>query len=136
MFEFDEKIIELSKKALENAKAEFDAIDEITQFNQQKMLAAFINNNVSETMFSGTTGYGYSDRGREVLDRVFAEAVGAEDSIVRYNFTCGTHTLSVALFGVLRPGDTMLCVTGTPYDTIQPVIGIGEKKISGSLEDF
>ena len=136
MFEFDEKIVELSKKALENAKTEFDSIDEITEFNQQKMLAAFINNNVSESMFSGTTGYGYSDRGREVLDRVFAEAVGAEDSIVRYNFTCGTHTLSVALFGVLRPGDTMLCVTGTPYDTIQPVIGISEKKISGSLEDF
>lgn len=136
MFEFDEKIVELSKKALENVKAEFDLIDGITEFNQQKMLAAFINNNVSESMFSGTTGYGYSDRGREVLDRVFAEAVGAEDSIVRYNFTCGTHTLSVALFGVLRPGDTMLCVTGTPYDTIQPVIGINEKRISGSLEDF
>lgn len=136
MFEFDEKIVELSKKALENVKAEFDLIDGITEFNQQKMLAAFINNNVSESMFSGTTGYGYSDRGREVLDRVFADAVGAEDSIVRYNFTCGTHTLSVALFGVLRPGDTMLCVTGTPYDTIQPVIGINEKRISGSLEDF
>ena len=136
MFEFDEKIVELSKKALENVRAEFDSIDGITEFNQQKMLAAFINNNVSESMFSGTTGYGYSDRGREVLDRVFAEAVGAEDSIVRYNFTCGTHTLSVALFGVLRPGDTMLCVTGTPYDTIQPVIGINEKRISGSLEDF
>lgn len=136
MFEFDEKIVELSKKALENVKAEFDLIDGITEFNQQKMLATFINNNVSESMFSGTTGYGYSDRGREVLDRVFAEAVGAEDSIVRFNFTCGTHTLSVALFGVLRPGDTMLCVTGTPYDTIQPVIGINEKRISGSLEDF
>lgn len=136
MFEFDEKIIELSKKALKNTKAEFDVIDDITEFNQQKILAAFINNNVSESMFSGTTGYGYSDRGREVLDRVFAEAVGAEDSIVRYNFTCGTHTLSVALFGVLRPGDTMLCVSGIPYDTIQPVIGIGKKKISGSLEDF
>ena len=136
MFEFDEKIVELSKKSLENVKVEFDLIDGITEFNQQKMLAAFINNNVSESMFSGTTGYGYSDRGREALDRVFAEAVGAEDSIVRYNFTCGTHTLSVALFGVLRPGDTMLCVTGTPYDTIQPVIGINEKRISGSLEDF
>lgn len=136
MFEFDEKIVELSKKALKNTRAEFDVIDDITEFNQQKILAAFINNNVSESMFSGTTGYGYSDRGREALDRVFAEAVGAEDSIVRYNFTCGTHTLSVALFGVLRPGDTMLCVSGIPYDTIQPVIGIGKNKISGSLENF
>ena len=136
MFDFDSRIVELSKTALEKAKNEFNEIDEITEFNQRKMLAAFINNSVSESMFSGTTGYGYSDRGREALDRVFAEAVGAEDAIVRYNFTCGTHTLSVALFGVLRPGDTMLCVTGTPYDTIQPVIGISEKKISGSLEDF
>lgn len=136
MFEFDNRINELSKKALESAKAEFETIDEITEFNQKKMLGAFIKNNVSEVMFSGTTGYGYSDRGREVLDRVFAEAVGAQDAIVRHNFTCGTHTLSVALFGVLRPGDTMLCVTGIPYDTIQPVIGISEKKISGSLADF
>ncbi len=136
MFEFDNRINELSKKALESAKDEFETIDEITEFNQKKMLGAFIKNNVSEVMFSGTTGYGYSDRGREVLDRVFAEAVGAQDAIVRHNFTCGTHTLSVALFGVLRPGDTMLCVTGIPYDTIQPVIGISEKKISGSLADF
>lgn len=136
MFEFDNRINELSKKALESVKAEFETFDEITEFNQKKMLGAFIKNNVSEVMFSGTTGYGYSDRGREVLDRVFAEAVGAQDAIVRHNFTCGTHTLSVALFGVLRPGDTMLCVTGIPYDTIQPVIGISEKKISGSLADF
>ena len=127
MFDFDKKIYKYSAEALEAVKGEFEAIDRITEFNQQKMLEAFIDNNVCESMFSGTTGYGYSDRGRETIDRVFAQAVGAEDSLVRHNFTCGTHTLAVALFGVLRPGDTMLCVTGTPYDTIHPVIGLNGK---------
>ena len=137
MFDFDEKLLSLSKKALEKAEGEFKTIDEITEFNQQKMLKAFINNKVSESMFAESTGYGYSDRGREVIDLVFAEAVGAEDAVLRHNFTCGTHTLTVALFGVLRPGDTMLCVSGKPYDTIQPVIGIsGNSDNSGSLKDF
>ena len=90
-------------------------------------LEAFIKNKVSEAMFAATTGYGHSDWGRETLERVFADALDAEDALVRHNFTCGTHTLAVALFGVLRPGDTMLCVSGTPYDTIQPVIGITEE---------
>ena len=99
------------------------------------MLAAFIKNKVSESMFAGSTGYGYGDRGRDILDRVFADAVGAEDALVRHNFTCGTHTLAVALYGMLRPGDVMLCVTGTPYDTIHSVIGI-DGKGDGSLADL
>ena len=111
MFDFDSRIIELSKKATEIAKAQFENIDSITEYNQQKMLKAFINGGVSESCFTESTGYGYGDRGREIIDRVFAEAVGAEDSLVRHNFTCGTHTLAVALFGVLRPGDVMLSVT-------------------------
>ena len=101
------------------------------------MLRAFIDNHVSESMFTESTGYGYNDRGREVIDLVFSQAVGAEDAIVRHNFTCGTHTLTVALFGVLRPGDTMLSVTGRPYDTIQPVIGISKDGGDmGSLKDY
>ena len=112
MFDFDKRIIELSEKASEKAKAQFEKIDEITEYNQQKMLKAFIDGGVSESCFTESTGYGYGDRGREIIDRVFAEAVGAEDSIVRHNFTCGTHTLAVAFFGVLRPGDIMLSVTG------------------------
>ena len=137
MFDFDKRIIELSEKASEKAKAQFEKIDEITEYNQQKMLKAFINGGVSESCFTESTGYGYGDRGREIIDRVFAEAVGAEDSIVRHNFTCGTHTLAVALFGVLRPGDIMLSVTGRPYDTIHPVIGISESNENmGSLKDF
>lgn len=137
MFSFDKRVEELSVKALKKAKNEFEAIDEVTEYNQKKMLKAFIDNRVSESMFSESTGYGYNDRGREVIDLVFSQAVGAEDALVRHNFTCGTHTLTVALFGVLRPGDTMLSVTGTPYDTIQPVIGISQDgENMGSLKDY
>ena len=137
MFDFDSRIIELSKKATEIAKAQFENIDLVTEYNQQKMLKAFINGGVSESCFTESTGYGYGDRGREIIDKVFAEAVGAEDAIVRHNFTCGTHTLAVALFGVLRPGDVMLSVTGKPYDTIHPVIGLSESDENmGSLKDF
>ncbi|MBE6774708.1 MAG: hypothetical protein E7543_00785 [Ruminococcaceae bacterium] len=137
MFTFSNKVKELSEKALEIAKTEFEAIDSVTEYNQQKMLKAFIDNGVSESIFAESTGYGYGDRGREIIDRVFAQAVGAEDALVRHNFTCGTHTLTVALFGILRPGDTMLCVSGRPYDTIQPVIGISKNdKNMGSLADY
>lgn len=134
-FEISEKIKTASDAALKKAAAKLDEIDEITEYNQQKVLAAFINNRVSEADFAGSTGYGYGDSGRDKLDRIYAEIFGAEDAIVRHSFTCGTHTLAVALFGVLRPGDTMLCVTGTPYDTIHSVIGlIGEGM--GSLKDY
>lgn len=134
-FEISDKIKSASDEALLKAKEKFDEINEITEYNQQKVLASFIRNCVSEADFSGTTGYGYGDRGREKLDRIYAEAFGAEDAIVRHSFTCGTHTLAVALFGVLRPGDTMLCVTGTPYDTIHSVIGLSGEGM-GSLKDF
>ena len=137
MFNFDSKLIELSDKAVAEAKSEFDNIDSITEYNQQKMLKAFIDNYVSENIFAESTGYGYDDKGRETIDKVFAQAVGAEDALVRHNFTCGTHTLTVALFGVLRTGDTMLCVSGTPYDTIRPVIGISKQGDNmGSLADY
>ena len=139
MFKFDDRLMELADEALKIAEGEFKYIDAVTEYNQQKMLKAFIDNGVSENIFAESTGYGYNDRGREIIDRVFAQAVDAEDSMVRHNFTCGTHTLSVALFGVLRPGDTMLCVSGRPYDTILPVIGISPKNESenmGSLRDY
>ena len=88
------------------------------------MIKAFIENGVSESHFASTSGYGYGDRGRETLDKIWAQVFSAEAALVRHNFTCGTHTLATALFGVLRPGDKMLAVTGTPYDTIHDVIGI------------
>lgn len=134
-FNFSDRIQTASKAALSKARAKFSEIDEIAEYNQQKVLSAFINNRVSETDFSGSTGYGYGDTGRDKLDRIYADIFGAEDAIVRHSFTCGTHTLAVALFGVLRPGDTMLCVTGTPYDTIHSVIGLSGEGM-GSLKDF
>ena len=136
MFEFDERLLSLADAANADCAADFAVIDRVTEANQRKMLASFIHHKVSETMFAPSTGYGYNDVGRDTLDAVFAEAVGAEDAVVRHNFTCGTHTLTVALFGVLRPGDVMLSVTGLPYDTIQPVIGIGKTPAAGSLKDF
>lgn len=134
-FNISEKVQSAADKAMESLKARFAEVDEITEYNQQKVLSAFIKNNVSESMFQESTGYGYGDRGREVIDKVFADIVGAEDALVRHNFTCGTHTLAVSLYGMLRPGDVMLCVTGTPYDTIHSVIGI-DGKGDGSLADF
>ena len=117
-FEISEKIKTASDAALKKASAKLSEIEEITEYNQQKVLSAFINNRVSEADFAGSTGYGYGDTGRDKLDRIYADIFGAEDAIVRHTFTCGTHTLAVALFGVLRTGDTMLCVSGKPYDTI------------------
>ncbi len=134
-FNIDEKIAKAGERALEAASASFARIDEIRAYNQEKVLAAFIKNSVTESHFTESTGYGYGDRGRDVLDSVLADCVGAEDSLIRHSLTCGTHTLGVALFGLLRPGDTMLCVTGTPYDTIHSVIGIKGSGM-GSLKDF
>lgn len=134
-FNIDEKIELASKQAMDLIKPQFDIIDDITNYNQLKVQKAFIDNKISETHFGTSTGYGYGDIGRETLDKVWAQVFGAEDALVRHNFTCGTHTLATALFGVLRPNDKMLCVTGTPYDTIHNVIGIKGEGM-GSLKDF
>ena len=134
-FNIDNKLTELDKKALERSEKQFERIDSITEYNQLKVLNAFIKNGVSESAFAGSTGYGYDDRGREVLEKVMADCMGAEDSLIRHNFVSGTHTLTVALFGVLRPGDKVICLTGRPYDTITGVFGIDEKN-DGSLADF
>ena len=135
-FQIDREIERLSALAMQDAQPRFAAIDDVTEYNQQKVLHAFIQNGVSESHFAESTGYGYGDRGRETLDAVFAQSVGAESALVRHNFTCGTHALTVALFGILRPGDVMLSVTGAPYDTIQPTIGLDGVRGRGSLLDF
>lgn len=134
-FKFSDELNTLSEKALAKCREQFFEIDKITEFNQQKVLKAFINNGVSESHFTGSTGYGYGDRGREVLDELTAEIFDAEDAIIRHSFASGTHTLGVMLFGVLRPGDNVLCVSGTPYDTIHSVIGLTGEGM-GSLKDF
>lgn len=134
-FKISDRIENTADKAMLLCKEQFDYIEDVTEYNQLKVQKAFIDNGISESHFISSTGYGYGDRGRETLDKIWAEVFGAEDALVRHNFTCGTHTLATALFGVLRPGDKMLCVTGTPYDTIHGVIGISGEGM-GSLKDF
>ncbi len=137
-FEISERVKDLSKTALEKAETVFSGIDELTEYNQQKVLSAFIRNRVDETDFNTTTGYGYSDKGREKLDVLTADIFGAESAIIRSGaLSSGTHTLSVCLYGILRPNDTMLCVTGLPYDTLHSTIGIdGKNTGDGTLADF
>ncbi len=134
-FNIDSELLTLDQAALARCQPIFANIDRITEWNQLKMLSAFIGNGVSESALAGSTGYGYDDRGREVLERVMATAMGAEDALIRHHFVSGTHTLTVALFGLLRPGDQLLCLTGTPYDTIIGVFG-KDRKTDGSLADF
>ncbi|MEE1318214.1 MAG: methionine gamma-lyase family protein [Ruminococcus sp.] len=134
-FEIDERITLAAQKAMELCKDKLEEIDKIQEYNQQKMIKAFQNAGVRESYFCGSTGYGYDDFGRDALDRVYAYVFDAEDALVRHNFVSGTHALTVALFGMLRPGDAMLSVTGMPYDTIRSAIGI-EGNYPGSLKDF
>lgn len=129
------KLSEFAKTVEEDCRPVFERIEEVCEYNEAKVLSAFMECGVSETHFRGSTGYGYGDRGREVLDEVFAKIVGAQDALVRHNFVSGTHALSVALFGVLRTGDKMVSLTGAPYDTMEEVIGIRGKG-NGSLKDY
>ncbi len=134
-FKIDSRLKQVSERALQGIEKDFCDIDKVTEYNQQKVLAAFIKNGVAESHFAASTGYGYNDRGREVLEQVFADCVGAESSIFRHSFASGTHTLAVMLFGILRPNDNMLCLTGRPYDTLIGVLGI-DGHVDGSLRDF
>lgn len=136
MFNIDSKILSASQTAMELCKEPFERIYDIVDHNQQTMLKAFIDSKVSESHFSASTGYGYGDRGREALELVYANAFRAEDALVRHNFLSGTHAITTALFGVLRPGDRFLSITGLPYDTMLDVIGINNKSSCGSLKEF
>lgn len=136
IYDIDPRLLELGRRA-EAASADARAkMDEIAEYCGAKVLKAFADNKVSEPCFYGSTGYGYGDVGREVIDKVFAQALGTEDALVRFNFVSGTHALSVALFGVLRTGDRMVSITGKPYDTLEEVIGLSGKKGNGSLIDY
>ncbi len=136
LYGFSPRLAELAQQAEENCMEAFARIDAVAEYNGAKVLKAFSDNKVSEPCFYGSTGYGYGDMGREVIDKVFAQALGTEDALVRFNFVSGTHALSVALFGVLRTGDKMVSITGKPYDTLEEVIGISGEKGNGSLMDY
>ncbi|MBF7122143.1 methionine gamma-lyase family protein [Pediococcus pentosaceus] len=127
------RIIEEVEKQIQPRLSEID--DQVT-FNQRKVLEAFQKERISEENLNGATGYGYNDMGRDALDRVYADVFKTEDALVRPQFVSGTHTISSAYFGMLRPGDKLLYLTGMPYDTIQEVIGVTGKAEMGSLKDF
>ncbi len=126
----------LTKEAEAALAPHFARIDEIAQFNTEKVMDAFREERVSDTMFVPSSGYGYDDVGRETLDRIYARVFGAEAAIVRHSIACGTHALTIGLFALLRPGDILLSITGKPYDTLDEVIGITGKPGCGSLRDF
>lgn len=128
--------IELMQDAEKNLADVFKQIDDMSAYNQTKVLNAFQNNRISYAHFGETSGYGYDDMGRDALDRVYADVFGAEDAIVRHNIVSGTQAIASCLYGILRPGDTMLSVVGAPYDTMEEVIGIRGEEDCGSLKDF
>lgn len=134
-FDIDPRLQTLSERAEAKAQSAFAAIDAITEYNQQKVLSAYIRHQVSETHFIPTTGYGYGDRGRDALDEILADIMGAEDALIRHSIVSGTHAIAIALFAILRPGDTLLAATGAPYDTLEKVIGHTEPS-AGSLAEY
>ena len=128
--ELNEKIIELGKKAEKEVQKEFEKIDELCEEHSLQVLNAFQKYHISDIHFNSTTGYGYSDVGRDTIEKVFAEVLHAEDALVRSQFISGTHALTVALFAFLRPNDIMLSISGKPYDTLDEVIGLVDNKSS------
>lgn len=135
-FGVSEEILNWVEKAEKKVLKNFERIDEVAQVNQMRVMKAFSDNHVSDSHFVPTSGYGYDDLGRDTLDKVYADIFECEDALVRHNFISGTHALSTALFGILRTGDTLLSVTGSPYDTLLDVIGVSGIKGNGSLRDF
>ena len=134
-FKISQRVRELAQTAQHDIQPMFSKIDEIAEYNTQKVLAAFQNHRVQEADFTGTTGYGYDDIGRDKLDAVYAEIFGTEAGLVRLQFVNGTHAISCALYGCLKPGDVLVSAVGAPYDTLSGVIGI-TGNYSGSLKDY
>lgn len=129
-----EEVYAFGEQILAGLAARFQAIDENAEYNQLKVLKALQDNQVSEACLLGTTGYGYNDLGRDMLERVYAAVFHTEDALVRPQITCGTHALALALMSNLRPGDELLSPVGKPYDTLEEVIGIRPSK--GSLQEY
>ena len=136
-YDLKPQVLELDRKTLELCRDQFAHLEEIRDYNQLKMLRAFTDCGAEARHFLGSTGYGVWDDSRNKLEEVFSRCMGAEDALVRPQFMSGTHTLTVALFGLLRAGDTLLAATGRPYDTLEGVIGIGEAgKGCGTLQEY
>lgn len=129
-----DEVVELIKEAEKECEAKFKELDDACDYNSLRVLTAFHKNHVSEACFHETTGYGYNDLGRETIEKIFRDIFGAEDAIVRNQFISGSHALNVCFFALLRPGDTLLSISGKPYDTLDEVIGIKENP--SSLKSF
>ena len=134
--EFSEYLLNLTAEAESALADRFAEIDRISFENTKKVMAAFANHRVSEAMFNPTSGYGYDDRGRDTLDRIWAEVMGAEAAFVRHQIVNGTQALTIGLFGLLRPNDILFSIAGKPYDTLDEVIGNVGEAGNGSLRDF
>lgn len=130
----NKKVKEIITKAESELKEQFSIINDICEYNSDKVLSAFQNNQVSEIHFNETTGYGYGDLGREVIEKIYADIFHTEDALVRGQFISASHALTVTLFGLLRPNDIMLSISGKPYDTLDSVIGLTEN--NSSLKSF
>lgn len=135
-FNFKEGTFELYKKALNDVEEVFSSYDEIREYNQLKVLKAFQEERISESHFTNSSGYGYDDIGRDSLDKVYARVFNTESALVRPHFVNGTHAIGCALMGNLRTGDTMVCISGAPYDTLHNIIGISGKENIGSLREY
>ena len=131
--QISDKVRTLAAQAQADLTEQFARIDEIAEENTQKVLSAFQKHRVAEAHFAGTTGYGYDDLGRDTLDQIYADIFGTEDALVRVQFVNGTHAISCALFGALKPGDVLVSAVGAPYDTLLGVIGAVDKG-HGSLK--
>ncbi len=134
--QYSNEILTLAAKAEKDLAPHFERIDRISFENTQRIMDAFREFRVSDSMFGTTSGYGYDDRGRDTLDAIWADVMGAEAAFVRQQIVSGTQALTIGLFGLLRPGDLMLSVAGKPYDTLEEVIGIVGTPGDGSLRDF
>lgn len=135
IMKIDPRVIAIIESAQEEVQTLFREVDEIAEYHQARILQTFIKHQISQRHFIGTTGYGYGDDGRDTLDRVYRDIFGSEDALVRPQWVSGTHVLGDSLFALLRPGDTLLSVTGQPYDTLNDVIG-AKMPTSGSLKEW
>lgn len=133
--QISERVKELARRAQEDLREQFERIDRIAEENTQKVLGAFQKHRVSDSYFAGTTGYGYDDLGRDKLDAIYADIFQTEDAMVRIQFVNGTHAITCALFGALKPGDVLVSAVGAPYDTLLGAIGVIDKG-PGSLKDY
>ncbi len=134
--QIEQKILELSNVVEKELKPIFENIEKICEKNSQKVLDSFQECNLSDIHFNTSTGYGIDEPGRNKIEEIYANILKTEDALVRIQLISGTHALAVTLFGILRPGDTMISITGAPYDTLQTVIGIGKKQSQSSLKTY